>query len=72
MTSASDETGAWRAKPRAEGSLATHWLSTGGRVFGVDSDGQRFLMLKADERAVAQTRVVLHWHEELKLLVPTR
>jgi eukaryotic-like serine/threonine-protein kinase len=54
-----------------KGAMETYWLSTNGRAFDIDSDGQRFLMLKADERAVAQIHVVLHWFEELKRLVPT-
>jgi hypothetical protein len=49
---------------------AWHWMAR--CAFDVDSDGQRFLMLKADERAVAQIHVVLHWFEELKRLVPTK
>ena len=41
--------------------------------YDVSPDGQRFLMLKADEQAQAPTQinVVLNWFEELKQKVPT-
>jgi serine/threonine protein kinase/Tol biopolymer transport system component len=42
--------------------------------YDVSPDGQRFLMLKADEKEVAaptQINVVLNWFEELKRRVPT-
>jgi serine/threonine-protein kinase len=40
--------------------------------FDVIPDGQRFVMVKADqESAPAQINVVLNWFEELKRLVPT-
>jgi hypothetical protein len=40
--------------------------------YDVSSDGQRFLMLKAAEQALAtaQINVVLNWFEELKQKVP--
>jgi hypothetical protein len=38
----------------------------------VAPDGQRFLMLKADEaQATTQINVVLNWFEELKRRVPS-
>jgi hypothetical protein len=41
--------------------------------YDVSPDGQRFLMLKANElaQAPAQINVVLNWFEELKQKVPT-
>ena len=41
--------------------------------YDVSPDGQRFLMLKSNEQAVAPTQinVVLNWFEELKRRVPT-
>ncbi len=42
--------------------------------YDVSPDGQRFLMLKANEQAQAaptQINVVLNWFEELKRRVPT-
>ncbi len=42
------------------------------RNYDVSPDGQRFLMLKADEqeRSASQINVVLNWFEELKRRVP--
>ena len=59
-----------RCTSRAEGCQGHLLVRWPGRAFDVDSNGQRFLMLKADERAVVQIRVVLNWFEELKLLCP--
>ena len=41
--------------------------------YDVSPDGQRFLMIKANEQdqAVSQIHVVLNWFEELKRRVPT-
>jgi hypothetical protein len=41
--------------------------------YDVSPDGQKFLMLKANEQAQApvQINVVLNWFEELKRKVPT-
>ncbi len=46
---------------------------TSGSVvnYDISPDGQRFLMIKAEETAAAQINVVLNWFEELKRLVPT-
>jgi len=38
--------------------------------YDVSPDGQRFLMLKANEQASTQINVVLNWFEELKQKVP--
>ena len=47
--------------------------NAGRGLYDVSPDGQRFLMIKGDERSTAQNlTVVLNWHEELKRLVPTR
>ena len=35
-------------------------------------DGERFLIIKADQAEVPQINVVLNWFEELKSLVPNR
>jgi serine/threonine-protein kinase len=49
---------------------------TGGRMYDVSLDGQRFLMIKApgaDASAASPALIVVqHWDEELKRLVPTR
>jgi serine/threonine-protein kinase len=50
------------------------YLRYGPRAFyDVSPDGQRFLMIKLGEQALAVTQihVVLNWFEELKRLVPT-
>jgi Tol biopolymer transport system component len=39
--------------------------------YDVSPDGQRFLMLKPNEQALAQIDVVLNWFEELKQKAPT-
>jgi len=39
--------------------------------YDISPDGQRFLMIKADQAEVPQINVVLNWFEELKRLVPT-
>jgi serine/threonine-protein kinase len=43
------------------------------RQYDVAADGQRFLMIKEDERETAATSIVIvqNWLEELKRLVPT-
>jgi Tol biopolymer transport system component len=40
-------------------------------AYDVSPDGQRFLMIKANEQPPAQINVVLNWFEELKQKVPT-
>ena len=46
--------------------------SAGGSAFyDVTPDGQRFVMVQAQQGAGAQINVVLNWFEELKRLVPT-
>ncbi len=43
-----------------------------GVNYDVTPDGQRFIMVKAEqELALTQINVVLNWFEELKRLVPT-
>jgi hypothetical protein len=54
-----------------KGATESYWLSANGRPFDVAADGQRFLMLKPEQRGAAQIHVVLNWHEELKRAVPT-
>ncbi len=39
--------------------------------YDISPDGQRFLMIKADEGQPGQIHVVLNWFEELERLVPT-
>jgi hypothetical protein len=50
--------------------------TTGGRVYDVSPDGQRFLMIKAPGAGAGPAPpaliVVQHWDEELKRLVPTK
>ena len=60
-----------------EGAFATILPGTNGRMYDVSRDGQRFLMIKADDgreqpAPPPQIVVVQHWTEELKRLVPTR
>ncbi len=43
------------------------------RAYDVTADGQRFLLIRADERSperIAHVNIVQNWHEELKRLVP--
>jgi serine/threonine-protein kinase len=51
-------------------------VSSGGRVYDVSADGQRFLMIKEGETdqtaAAPEIVVVQNWLEELKRLVPNR
>ena len=50
--------------------------ASGGRMYDVSPDGQRFLMIKgpATDAIAAPPAVILvqHWDEELKRLVPTK
>ena len=50
--------------------------ASGGRMYDVSPDGQRFLMIKApgtDASAAPPALIVVqHWDEELERLVPTR
>ncbi len=39
--------------------------------YDVSPDGQRFIMIKADEEEANQINIVFNWFEELKRLVPT-
>jgi len=39
--------------------------------YDITPDGQRFLMVQAQERDTGQIHVILNWFEELKRLVPT-
>ena len=39
--------------------------------YDVSQDGQRFLMIKQEQRESAQINVIFNWFEELKRLVPT-
>jgi len=39
--------------------------------YDITPDGQRFLMVQAQERDTGQINVILNWFEELKRLVPT-
>ena len=55
--------------------LFTGSYATGiGRMYDVDSDGNRFLMVKpleaSDEGARTDVVLVLNWFEELERLVP--
>jgi len=43
----------------------------GFQYFNISPDGQRFLIIKAEQTASAQIHVILNWFEELKRLVPT-
>jgi len=46
--------------------------SSGGSAFyDVTPDGQRFVMVQAQETGSTQIHVILNWFEELKRLVPT-
>ena len=47
------------------------YFAGAGRNYDISPDGQRFLMIKAEEEAAAQINVVLNWFEELKRLAPT-
>ncbi len=38
--------------------------------YDVSLDGERFVMVQADEQAAKQLNIVLNWFEELKRLVP--
>lgn len=45
--------------------------NTGGALYDVSQDGQRFLMIKnAAVETAQQIVVVQNWHEELRRLVP--
>jgi len=39
--------------------------------YDISPDGQRFLMIKEEERQQDQINVITNWSEELKRLVPT-
>ncbi len=62
-------------KPRVlfEGSYASHSNPPGMQYYDISPDGQRFLMMKEEQRQEAQSeiRVIQNWSEELKRLVPT-
>ncbi len=55
-----------------EGRYVHSTMGWGRADYDVSPDGQRFLMVKEDERS-ARTRIhiVQNWFEELKRLVPT-
>ncbi len=54
-----------------EGSYVTSTTLPGvSQYHGISPDGERFLMIKGDQRS-GQINVVLNWFEELKRLVPT-
>ena len=40
--------------------------------YDIAPDGQRFLMLMADQKPITHINVVLNWFQELKRLVPAR
>ncbi len=56
-----------------EGRYVSHSNPPGYQYYDISPDGKRFLMLKEENLAEAQTpiNVVLNWFEELKRLVPT-
>jgi serine/threonine-protein kinase len=62
-------------KPRVlfEGAYASHSNPPGMQYYDISPDGQRFLMMKEEQRREAQgeIRVIQNWFEELKRLVPT-
>ena len=61
------------AKPRLLFDKPGYSVSTPGRVYDLSDDGQRFLMVKSEERKpvpVAEMILVQNWFEELKRLVP--
>ena len=62
-------------KPRVlfEGSYVSHSNPPGMQYYDISPDGQRFLMMKEEQRREAQgeIRVIQNWFEELKRLVPT-
>ena len=50
-------------------------MNAPARGWDVTPDGQRFLLLRADEQSpvgIGQINIVQNWHEELKRLVSTR
>ena len=57
-----------------DGPFATILPGSQGRMYDVSRDGQRFLMIKADDigeqAAPPQIVVVQNWFEELKRLAP--
>jgi serine/threonine-protein kinase len=63
------------SKPRLLFDNPIHFSGRPIRTFDVSPDGQRFLMVKMDERKpqpVTELILVQNWFEELKRLVPTR
>jgi len=54
-----------------EGSYLSSESDPEFQYYDISPDGQRFLMIKAEEGSTAQINVVLNWFEELKRLVPT-
>ena len=61
-------------KRRLDGNGPVYLKYNSRRVaYDVSADGQRFVMIKEDERAATATQinVVLNWFEELKQKVPT-
>ncbi len=62
-----------RGRPEVlfEGTYVSSRFISGYQYYDISRDGQRFLMIKAEEGSTAQINVVLNWFEELKRLVPT-
>ncbi len=60
-------------RPRVlfEGLYLSTRISLGYQYYDISPDGQRFLLIKAEEGSTAHINVVLNWFEELKRLVPT-
>ncbi len=54
-----------------EGSYLSSESDPEFQYYDISPDGQRFLMIKAEEGSTAPINVVLNWFEELKRLVPT-
>jgi len=61
---------AGRSEVLFEGRYVITSFQLGNQYYDISPDGQRFLMIKAEEEAAAQINVVLNWFEELKRLVP--
>ncbi len=64
------------AEPRWSGNSRELFYRSGDKMMAVDihaddvtADGQRFVMIREDERA-RKLHVVVNWHQELKRLVP--
>ncbi len=53
-----------------EGRYVITRFQPGYQYYDISPDGQRFLMIKAEEGSTGQINVVLNWFEELKRLVP--